>query len=152
VFLPKKLVSVPPCGGFRCPVSIIPFEPIAEMRWKHPLRTSHSPKSIEMERCSRYRATLQREYNMIIAENVGKMDVLERSFGKFSFSRQDSLCAFARAHGMKMEAGPLVWAHAVPSWLNDRRFSADRPPNSGHGGCFFVNHFPRDYDSRTGDV
>jgi endo-1,4-beta-xylanase len=78
---------------------------------------------------SRYRATLQREYNMIIAENVGKMDVLEPSFGKFSFSRQDTLCAFARAHGMKMEAGPLVWAHAVPSWLTDGRFSADQLRN-----------------------
>jgi endo-1,4-beta-xylanase len=73
---------------------------------------------------SRFRATLEREYNMIMAENVGKMDALEPSRGKFSFSRQDTLCLFAHAHGMKMEGGPLVWAQAVPSWVTDRKFSA----------------------------
>lgn len=73
-----------------------------------------------------FRATLRREYNILMAENVGKMDALEPSPGKFSFSRQDALCRFARSHGMKMEGGPLVWAQSVPSWVRAGKFSPDR--------------------------
>ena len=73
---------------------------------------------------AQYRSTLQSEYNIMMADNFGKMYELEPSRGSFSFSRQDALCSFAEAHRMKMEGGPLVWAQAVPTWVTNGRFSA----------------------------
>jgi endo-1,4-beta-xylanase len=71
-----------------------------------------------------YTGVLQAEYNIGMAENATKMDSLEPSSGTFDFSQGDSVVSFAQAHGMKMQAGPLVWADAVPAWVTGGGYTA----------------------------
>jgi len=58
---------------------------------------------------------------MAIAENVGKMRAVEAREGVFDFEAQDALVRFATVHNMKMQGGPLIWAPAIPDWMNEYR-------------------------------
>jgi endo-1,4-beta-xylanase len=71
-----------------------------------------------------YTGVLQSEYNIGMAENATKMDSLEPASASFDFSQGDQVVAFAQAHGMKMQGGPLVWADAVPSWVTSGGYSS----------------------------
>jgi len=67
---------------------------------------------------------LANEYNIAIAENVGKMNVVEAKEDVFDFTAQDALVSFAVAHNMKMQGGPLIWSRAAPGWINKYRGDA----------------------------
>jgi endo-1,4-beta-xylanase len=71
-----------------------------------------------------YATVLGREYNLGMPENATKMDAVEPANGTFDFSQGDAIVSFAQAHGMKMQAGPLVWASQVPSWVTGGGFTS----------------------------
>ena len=70
-----------------------------------------------------YGATLSREYNMVVPENVMKMGPLRPSRTTFDFSAADRLVAFARANGMAVRGHNLVWHQQLPGWLTGGQFS-----------------------------
>jgi endo-1,4-beta-xylanase len=55
------------------------------------------------------------------------MDAVEPANGTFDFSQGDAIVSFAQAHAMKMQAGPLVWASQVPSWVSGGGFTGAQP-------------------------
>src|SRR5579859_972313 len=72
-----------------------------------------------------YRATLSREYNLVVAENVMKMGPLRPTRDTFYWDNADALVAFAQANGMKIRGHNLVWYQQLPAWLTTGKFSRD---------------------------
>lgn len=71
-----------------------------------------------------YASTLEREFNMVEAEDVMKWWVLRPRASTFDFRRGDELVAFAQAHRMKVRGHCLVWGRNNPEWLAQGRFTA----------------------------
>ena len=71
----------------------------------------------------KYAATLSREYNLVVPENVMKMGPLRPTRDTFDFSDADTLVAFAEANGMKVRGHNLVWYQQLPAWLTQGQFS-----------------------------
>lgn len=65
---------------------------------------------------ARYKETLQREFNMLVAENAMKFDQVEPSRGKFRWTQADDLADYAAAHGIALRGHCLVW-HQQAGWL-----------------------------------
>ncbi len=65
---------------------------------------------------ARYRETLAREFNMVVAENAMKFDQLEPSRGQFEWAQADSLAAFAARNGMALRGHNFVW-YQQSKWL-----------------------------------
>lgn len=65
---------------------------------------------------TRYAQTLQREFNMIVAENAMKFDQVEPARGRFRWTQADELAAFAARNGMALRGHCLVW-HQQSGWL-----------------------------------
>ncbi|WP_170313300.1 endo-1,4-beta-xylanase [Nocardioides gansuensis] len=67
---------------------------------------------------STYSTILDREFNMITAENEMKWDTIEPSRGSFNFAPADSIVSHASAHGQRMRGHTLVWHSQLPSWVS----------------------------------
>ena len=59
-----------------------------------------------------------RQFNMMVAENEMKMDVLQPSQGQFSYYAADELVNFAKQNNMAVRGHCLVWHMQQPSWLS----------------------------------
>ncbi|GAA2113546.1 endo-1,4-beta-xylanase [Streptomyces synnematoformans] len=66
---------------------------------------------------SDYAATLNREFNSIVAENVMKWDATEPNQGQFTFQGGDQLVAHAQNNGMSVRGHTLVWHAQQPGWV-----------------------------------
>lgn len=80
-----------------------------------------SPGLIEKEK--RYRDTLAREFNCIVAENCMKFMYLHPERARYDFTEPDKLVAFAREHRMFLRGHTLVWHNQVPEWLAKGNYS-----------------------------
>jgi len=67
---------------------------------------------------STYVSILDREFNMITAENEMKWDTVEPSRGNFNFGPGDTIVNHALAHGQKMRGHTTVWHNQLPSWVS----------------------------------
>jgi endo-1,4-beta-xylanase len=65
----------------------------------------------------RYRTTLAREFNCIVAENCMKFKYLQPRRGRFHFADADRLVAFAQKHAMRLRGHTLVWHNQVAKWV-----------------------------------
>ncbi|HVF89376.1 MAG TPA: endo-1,4-beta-xylanase [Blastocatellia bacterium] len=72
-----------------------------------------------------YRDTLKREFNMVVAENVFKWEVIHPEKNRYDFRDADALVAFAEANGQAVRGHTLVWHSQLPGWLTGGNFSRD---------------------------
>lgn len=66
---------------------------------------------------STYSGILDREFNMVTAENEMKWDTVEPSRGSFNFGPGDQIMSHTQAHGQRMRGHTLVWHSQLPSWV-----------------------------------
>ena len=59
-----------------------------------------------------------KQFNMMVAENEMKMDVLQPSQGQFSFGQADQLVSFAQNNKMTVRGHCLVWHSQQPDWVS----------------------------------
>ena len=59
-----------------------------------------------------------RQFNMLVAENEMKMEVLQPSQGSFSWGGADQLVSHAQKHNMAVRGHCLVWHSQQPEWLS----------------------------------
>jgi len=71
-----------------------------------------------------YREVLQREFNVLVAENAMKFGPLSPSEGQYDWSAADALVDFAEANNMRLRGHTLVWHQQLPSWLASRTWTA----------------------------
>ena len=64
------------------------------------------------------RAEAARQFNMMVAENEMKMDVLQPSQGSFSWGAADGLVSLAKNNNMTVRGHCLVWHTQQPTWLS----------------------------------
>ena len=64
------------------------------------------------------RSEAARQFNMMVAENEMKMDVLQPSQGNFSWGAADGLVSLAKANNMTVRGHCLVWHTQQPAWLS----------------------------------
>lgn len=74
---------------------------------------------------SSYQDTLKREFNVVVAENVFKWEVIHPAKRKYDFTEADALVAFAEANGMAIRGHTLVWHNQLPAWLTGGDFTRD---------------------------
>lgn len=72
-----------------------------------------------------YRQTIEREFNIIVAENAFKWSLLRPSRTTFNFEDTDLLVKFAEVNGMKLRGHTLVWHRQIPKWLTEGTFTRD---------------------------
>ncbi len=72
-----------------------------------------------------YRAVLDREFDMIVAENAFKWSELRPGPDTFDFDDADALVAYASATGKKIRGHTLVWHRQLPKWLLESKPSRD---------------------------
>jgi endo-1,4-beta-xylanase len=72
-----------------------------------------------------YREVLAREFNMVVAEDVMKWDVLRPDRDTFDFAAADRIVEFAEENGMKIRGHTLVWFNALPPWLDQLELTRD---------------------------
>ncbi len=65
---------------------------------------------------ARYKDTLKKEFNLIVAENAMKFDQLEPSKNRFTWKQGDDLAAFAAQNGISLRGHNLVW-HQQSGWI-----------------------------------
>ncbi|MFI9584252.1 endo-1,4-beta-xylanase [Streptomyces sp. NPDC052236] len=68
---------------------------------------------------SSYSATLNREFNSLVAENAMKWDATEPNRNQFSFGGGDQIVSYARSHGMSVRGHTLVWHAQYPGWVGN---------------------------------
>ena len=66
-----------------------------------------------------YASTLEREFDMVEAEDVMKWWVVRPDRATFDFGQADRMVEFAQAHKMKVRGHTLVWGRSNPSWINE---------------------------------
>jgi autotransporter-associated beta strand protein len=64
------------------------------------------------------RSEAARQFNMMVAENEMKMDVLQPSQGNFSWGAADGLVSLAKNNNMTVRGHCLVWHTQQPAWLS----------------------------------
>ena len=64
------------------------------------------------------RAEAAKQYNMLVAENEMKMEVLQPSQGQFSYGSSDALVSLAQNNKMAVRGHCLVWNQQQPEWLS----------------------------------
>lgn len=64
-----------------------------------------------------YCEVLQREFNMLVAENMMKFGELSPAPNTYNWTTTDKLMDFAEANDMKVRGHTLVWHQQLPRWL-----------------------------------
>ncbi|GCE30056.1 beta-xylanase [Dictyobacter alpinus] len=72
-----------------------------------------------------YKKILGREFDLLVAENVMKMDVMHTNIDTFDFSQSDELVSFAKQHSMQIEGANLIWSNQVPAWITNGGYNRD---------------------------
>ncbi|MBO3089227.1 endo-1,4-beta-xylanase [Cellulomonas dongxiuzhuiae] len=62
---------------------------------------------------------VNREFNMITAENEMKMDATEPSQNQFNFSAGDQIVNWARSNGKQVRGHALAWHSQQPGWMQN---------------------------------
>ena len=75
-----------------------------------------------------YRALVERECGIIVAENEMKWQALEPSRGAYRFGPADAMLAWAEKSGMTMRGHNLFWQAEkwLPAWVAKENFGKDR--------------------------
>lgn len=73
---------------------------------------------------ARYRATLKKEFNILVAEYQMKWDQLEPQPGTFVWTKADELAAFAKENGAALRGHTFVW-HQSSKWIEDGNFNRE---------------------------
>ncbi|MEU4442374.1 endo-1,4-beta-xylanase [Actinosynnema sp. NPDC050801] len=81
---------------------------------------------------STYVGILNREFNMVTAENEMKMDATEPSQGQFSYASGDRIVNHARAQGMRVRGHALAWHSQQPGWMQNMSGTALRNAMINH--------------------
>ncbi|WP_373293259.1 endo-1,4-beta-xylanase, partial [Saccharothrix coeruleofusca] len=66
---------------------------------------------------STYTGILNREFDMVTAENEMKMDATEPAQGQFNYGNADRIVNQARAQGKRMRGHALAWHSQQPAWM-----------------------------------
>ncbi len=72
---------------------------------------------------SDYRDLLQREFNVLVAENMMKFGELSRTPNTYDWTHSDALVDFAAQHGMKVRGHTLVWHQQLPKWVTSSQWT-----------------------------
>lgn len=72
-----------------------------------------------------FHEVLQREFNMVVAENEMKFDTIRPSRDQYNFNPGDRLVEFAEEHGMAVRGHALVWHNQVPGWLENGNWTRE---------------------------
>ncbi|WP_367128677.1 endo-1,4-beta-xylanase [Saccharothrix sp. HUAS TT1] len=81
---------------------------------------------------STYVGILNREFNMVTAENEMKMDATEPTQGQFSYANADRIVNHARNQGMRVRGHALAWHSQQPGWMQNMSGTALRNAMLNH--------------------
>ncbi|MEU7526693.1 endo-1,4-beta-xylanase [Saccharothrix sp. NPDC042600] len=81
---------------------------------------------------STYVGILNREFDMVTAENEMKMDATEPNQGQFSFGNADRIVNHARNQGKRVRGHALAWHSQQPGWMQNMSGSALRQAMLNH--------------------
>ncbi|GAA0248266.1 hypothetical protein GCM10010492_55100 [Saccharothrix mutabilis subsp. mutabilis] len=81
---------------------------------------------------STYVGILNREFDMVTAENEMKMDATEPNQGQFSFGSGDRIVNHARNQGKRVRGHALAWHSQQPGWMQNMSGSALRQAMLNH--------------------
>ncbi|MEJ2856077.1 MULTISPECIES: endo-1,4-beta-xylanase [unclassified Saccharothrix] len=93
---------------------------------------------------STYVGILNREFNMVTAENEMKIDATEPSQNQFTFGSADRIVNHALAQGMRVRGHTLAWHSQQPAWMTRLEGSALRSA--------LLNHVTRVADYYKGKI
>jgi len=75
---------------------------------------------------------VNREFNMITAENEMKMDAMQPNRGQFNWSSGDRIVNWARQNGKQVRGHALAWHSQQPGWMQSMSGSALRTAMLDH--------------------
>ncbi|MCS7477031.1 endo-1,4-beta-xylanase [Umezawaea endophytica] len=81
---------------------------------------------------STYTGILNREFDMVTAENEMKMDATEPNQGQFSFGNGDRIVNQARGQGKRVRGHALAWHSQQPGWMQNMGGSSLRSAMLNH--------------------
>ncbi|MFY1615820.1 endo-1,4-beta-xylanase [Micromonospora sp. WMMD736] len=81
---------------------------------------------------STYTTILNREFNMVTAENEMKIDATEPQQNRFSYGSAEQIVNHARSRGMQVRGHTLAWHAQQPSWMQGMSGSALRQAILNH--------------------
>ncbi|RQX11297.1 endo-1,4-beta-xylanase, partial [Micromonospora inaquosa] len=81
---------------------------------------------------SAYTTILNREFNMVTAENEMKMNATEPQQNQFSYGAADQIVNHARSRGMSVRGHTLAWHSQQPGWMESMSGSALRQAMLNH--------------------
>ncbi|WP_433533992.1 endo-1,4-beta-xylanase [Micromonospora sp. CA-249363] len=81
---------------------------------------------------SAYTTILNREFNMVTAENEMKIDATEPQQNRFSYGSAEQIVNHARSRGMQVRGHTLAWHSQQPSWMEGMSGSALRQAMLNH--------------------
>ncbi|MFG1866876.1 endo-1,4-beta-xylanase [Micromonospora arborensis] len=81
---------------------------------------------------SAYTTILNREFNMVTAENEMKIDATEPQQNQFSYGAADQIVNHARSRGMSVRGHTLAWHSQQPGWMQNMSGSALRQAMLNH--------------------
>jgi len=81
---------------------------------------------------STYVGILNREFNVVTAENEMKIDATEPQQNQFSFTNADRIVNHALAQGMKVRGHTLAWYSQQPGWMQSMEGTALRSAMINH--------------------
>ncbi|MFJ6194673.1 endo-1,4-beta-xylanase [Micromonospora sp. NPDC092111] len=79
-----------------------------------------------------YVGILNREFNMVTAENEMKWDATEPNQGQFNYTNGDRLVSHAQANGMRVRGHALAWHSQQPGWAQNLSGSTLRSAMLNH--------------------
>ncbi|MEU7526016.1 endo-1,4-beta-xylanase, partial [Saccharothrix sp. NPDC042600] len=81
---------------------------------------------------STYVGILNREFDMVTAENEMKIDATEPNQNQFTFGNADRIVNHARAQGMRVRGHTLAWHSQQPGWMQNMEGTALRSAMLNH--------------------
>ncbi|WP_086666597.1 endo-1,4-beta-xylanase [Lentzea kentuckyensis] len=81
---------------------------------------------------STYIGILNREFDMVTAENEMKIDATEPSQGRFTYGNADRIVNHARTQGKRVRGHTLAWHSQQPSWMQGMSGTALRNAMLNH--------------------
>lgn len=72
-----------------------------------------------------YRQVLAREFNTMTPENDMKFEILQPERHAYTFTKADTIVAFAEENQMQLRGHTLVWHNQLPKWLTEGKFSRE---------------------------